>query len=248
MRIALIVFFASLACAQTRDRVFDLTAPETAREFQEIASTIRALADIEEISVDAPRKRITVQGNGGQIRLAQFLVDEFDKPAPVAPASRHEFRMSGASPDLVRVFYLDRIRTPQEMQEAVVLIRVVSGMTHIFLYNRLHAAALRGNDEQIALAAWVVNELNKPERDTTPAGAGKTGETHVYKLPEGEAVRLFYLVNTPTVERLNQIAVAVRSQADIQRLFTNTPQIALGARATIEQLDRAEQIVREMDQ
>jgi hypothetical protein len=81
-------------------------------------ANIRALADVEEISADVPRKRITVHGTGDQLRLAQFLVDEFDKPAPQTPTARHEFRLPGEGADLVRVFYLDHIRTPQEMQQA----------------------------------------------------------------------------------------------------------------------------------
>src|ERR1044072_8215479 len=98
-RFALIASFATLASAQpTADRVFHLTQTDTPQEFQEIATTIRSVADVRKLFADAAQKQIFVNGTDQQLPLAEFLVNELNKPDPETAAARqmqnstpHEF-------------------------------------------------------------------------------------------------------------------------------------------------------------
>ena len=124
----------------------------------------------------------------------------------------------------------------------------MADIPYAFVYNKLEAIALRGTADQMALAAWLVDELNKPPRDLTQASASKIAAMHEYKVPGGsEAVWLFYPANSGSLQRLQEIAVAVRSGADIKRVFINNAQKAVASRGTAAQLATAERLVREMD-
>jgi hypothetical protein len=81
---------------------------------------------------------------------------------PAQKMAAYELQAPDRGADAVRVFYLTHDETPQDMQEIVNLIRTEADIQRMFPYAARRAIALRGTPDQIALAEWLFNELDKP--------------------------------------------------------------------------------------
>ncbi len=150
---------------ETFVRVFYLSHAETVQQLQEVATLIRSIAEIRRLFTYNTPRAIVMRGTAEQLTLAQWLVQDLDtNPRPVAqPASagRHEFRLPGASDDIVRVFYLKPAQTPQRFQEIVTQVRGITRTRNVFTYNAARAAAFRGTLEQIAQAERLIQERDQ---------------------------------------------------------------------------------------
>jgi hypothetical protein len=87
---------------------------------------------------------------------------------------------------VVRVFYVMHAETPREIQELATTVRSISGIFRLFTYSASRAMALRGTADQMAIAEWLFNDLDKQRQNP---GA------HEYRLASGgdDIVRVFYL-------------------------------------------------------
>ncbi len=66
---------------------------------------------------------------------------------------------------VVKVFYLKNITSPQEFQEVVTAVRSITDIRRIFTYNEQSAAVVRGSADQIALAEKIFHDLDKPKAE-----------------------------------------------------------------------------------
>ena len=66
---------------------------------------------------------------------------------------------------VMKVFYLNNVNTPQELQEIVTTIRSVADLQRIFVYNAQNAIIARGEADRIALAEKIINDLDKPRSE-----------------------------------------------------------------------------------
>ena len=89
--------------------------------------------------------------------------------APSPDASLHEYHFPGGGDDIVRVFYLKHANSPQQLQEVVTLVRSIADVRRLYTYNELRAFAARGTADQIALVAWLVEQLDQPVKSESPA-------------------------------------------------------------------------------
>jgi general secretion pathway protein D len=64
---------------------------------------------------------------------------------------------------------------------------------------------------------------------------------------EDEVVRVFYITNTTTVQEFQEIATAIRTVAEIRRVFTYNAQKAMVVRGTLDQVALAEKLVHDLD-
>jgi hypothetical protein len=106
--------------------------------------------------------------------------------------------------------------------------------------------ALRGTAEQVALAAWLVTELDKPV--TGQAATEDSTAPHEYRLSSGadDLVRVFYLASSQSAQDLQKAAVQVRTTAGIPRLFVYKALGAMAVRGTVGQVTTAEKVIEEM--
>src|ERR1700687_2453673 len=81
------------------------TPTPTVQQFQEVATVIRTIANIQQVSTDNDQKSVTVHATDGQIAMAEWLFNELDNPA-VQTSVPHEYRVPGDNDDVVRVFYV----------------------------------------------------------------------------------------------------------------------------------------------
>lgn len=66
---------------------------------------------------------------------------------------------------VVRVFYLSNLTTPQEIQEITTTLRTIANIRKVFQYNSLNAVIVRGSQDEVALAAKLVHDLDKPKSE-----------------------------------------------------------------------------------
>ena len=239
MRYAMIALAASLAFGQT-SKVFQLTQHENPGDLQEIATMLRATADIRQISIDDTIRTLTVDGTDAQIAMADWLVRQIDVPAS-GPFSRvYEYRPPAGGDDVARVFYASQAPTPQALQEIAVVLRSVADIRRISVYNALRALAVRGTNQQVLLAAWLMDQLNQAAGVAAP-------QPHEYQLSGGDVARVFELTNPQTPQQFQEIVTLIRTIGDVQRLFVYYPRRAVALRATAERVALAAWLVSELD-
>jgi len=239
MRFVIMAFAVSVAFGQT-NRTFQLTQDENQQRLEELAAVLRATGHIQQVSIDDLKRTIAVEGTAEQIAMADWLVHQMDLPANGPFSGVHEYRPPAGSDDLVRVFYLTHASTAQEVQEIVTTVRSVADIRRMLVYNALNAVAVRGTNQQISLAAWLVDQLNQPANVAAPA-------PHEYKLPGDDVARVFELTYPQTRQQLQEIVTLIRSIGDIQRLFLCNERRAVALRGTVEQVALAAWLVSELD-
>jgi hypothetical protein len=228
----------AVASAQDRDRTFFLTHTSTVQQFQEVATAIRTIADIKQISTENDQKRVTVRASAPQIAMAEWLFNELDNPA-VQPSVLHEYRVPGTVDDVVRVFYITGAPTTQDFQEIATLVRTISNITRVFTYNAPKALVVRDTAAQIQLAEWLVKELEQPAPSST----------HEFRVQGSNAdlVSVMFLPHTASVEAFQKSAVQIRTATQITRMFTCNGPRALAARGTPDQIAMAQRMAKQLD-
>lgn len=246
--------FALTAFAQADvEQVFHLTSSTAAtQDLNQIATMIRSIAEIKQVSVDPNLRNFSVRGTAEQISLARWMFNELDQIAgrPARPdlAQRSdpgEFRLSGADDNVVRIFYVPNTATVQDFQEVATMMRSIGEIRRVFTYNTCRAIAVRGTDEQIALAAWMLDELDKHAQ---PPANSNNAESSQFRMSGGDVAQILYLTHTATVQNFQEAATLIRTMAQILRVFTWNAPRALALRATPDRIALAEWLFHELDQ
>jgi hypothetical protein len=226
--------------------VLHFTHAETNRELQEIATSMRAITEIPQVSVDTEQRTLTLHGTAAQIALAEWLLNQWDNSAPAQPPNNpaaHQYRLS--SDDMVQVFHLAHAPTPQILQAMATDVRTVANIRRLFTYTESRIMTARGDASQLALAEWLVNQLDQPAGQ-----AARSAGSHEYR-PAGtvdDVVRVFYPASPGTPQVLQEMATDVRTIANIRRIFVYRESTALIARGTAAEMALAEWLVNELDQ
>lgn len=215
-------------------RIFYLPYTKTLQEFQEVVTAVRSTSSIRRLFTYNATKAAVTRATSEQNALAEWLFNEFGKPSNQPPSAI--YHINGDPDDTVQVLHLSRPKSVQEFQEVVTLIRSISDIRYLFTYNAPLVFAVRGNAEQVRLAGWLANELDKPTQ------AASSTE---YRMPNGNenTVRVFYLTNATTVQQFQQMAVSIRTATNIRRVFTYNSPRALALRGTPTQLAHAAQLI-----
>lgn len=157
---------ASMAAAQT-SQVFHLTQNETQQQINEIATTIRSIGNIPQIMADVSQGTVSVSGTPAQLDMAGWLLKELDCTRPLSGLQK--YRPATGTDDAVQVFFLVNPQTPQELQEIVTNVRSVGDIRQLSSYYTLRAVVIRGTSGQIAMAAWIISQLDQPVGSPSPA-------------------------------------------------------------------------------
>jgi hypothetical protein len=219
-------------------RLFYLNNTATVQEFQEIANLTRTATNVRAAFTYNAARALALRGTGDQLALAEWMINELNQPTQQSHSSApHEYRMPGGNGDVVRIFYLSNTKTAQDFQEVANLVRTTTNIRMAFTYNEARALALRGPSDQIALANWLIDELNTNGHDE-------------YRVPNAsdDVVRVFYLPHTATVQDFQGAANRIRTETEIRMAFTYNAQRALALRGTVTQLALAERMVKDLDQ
>ena len=233
------VCFASIAFGQNADRVFHLTNATAVMSLQDIATTLRSVAQIQQVSVDSAAAMLTVKGTPDQIALADWLIPKLDVPA-ASNAAPLEYRVSGNSEDVMAVCGLVHTISIRGAEEIVTTVRTVVNIQKIFLVAAPAILTLRGNADQIALAESLVSEL-----DQTPQPR-QNATVHELKLSD-DTVVVYGLAHTIEPQSIQEVLVILRTVLDIQRLFEVTEPKLLAIRCNPSQVQMVEWLLPLLD-
>jgi len=229
------------------DVVHVFFAPHTAtvQEFQEVATTIRTIAEIRRVFTYTTPRALAVRGTADQVAAAQFLIRELDQPADAKRTTSRQYQMidtANHGETAVQVFYLPYAATVQQFQEVATVIRTIGEVRRIFTYNTPRALIVRGTSDQVAFTSWMVNELGKP----VTAGTASTTYQYASNDRNGENfIRVYYVKDTPTVAAFQQLATQIRTTTQMRRVFTYNESRALTLRGNEAQLATAEQMLQD---
>lgn len=241
MRVKSILFLAAVAAfGQTpaSDRTFHFAHAGATQAMQEIATSIRTIGDISQISVDESKKSLNVHGTSDQLGLAEWMFNSMDvtSPAPANPAI-HEYRMPSGTDDVVRLLYLNRGQTMEDFQELATLARTIGDIRRAFTYNASKILALRGTADQLTMAGWLIDEIEKS--GGTPRLHSASSQYHFTDpADQGKAdtIQVFYVGNAATIQSFQELATAIRTISEVRRVYTfNTPR-AMAVRGSSDQL------------
>jgi hypothetical protein len=225
-------------------RVVYLSHVDNPRDLQEIVNAMRSVVDIQRGVPMAQQKAIVMRGMPEQVKAAGWLLGVLDQPAGAQPggASPPDYRLpeedwsyTRGAELVVRVAALAHIDTPQAIQETVNTVRSIIDMQRCFPLNARRVLVMRGNDDQMALAAWLLQQLDGP------AGQG----TSEFKMggAAGQIAQVAY-VNAGTRESLLGTVSAIRTETKMTIIFPFPPQMAVTMRGTADQLAQAQQVIQ----
>jgi len=232
--------FGQTPAPPIKERVFRFTHSDTVQQINELATLIRHIAEIQDVSVNDAARTVTYRGTATQMGMAEWLFDEIGKPANRLPAAqrprdmtKHEYRVEGAD-DVLRVFYLTQIEAVSDFQEVATMIRSLTEIRRIFTFNQPRALAMRGTADQMAAAEWLINEVNQP------AGGQRASREFPFARNADDIVSLLYLPDTATatatVADFQEVVVTLRSIGEIRRAFTYNKSRIVAIRATPAQI------------
>jgi hypothetical protein len=138
-----------------------------------------------------------------------------------------------------RTFHLTTVSTLAGMNELATIIRTLDANA-IFADETSQTLTVSGTDAELALAAWLVEQLDSEHPQFASPQYTVAGSAQ-------DAVRIFYLVNTPTQAGLNELVTTLRTIGDIQRIFTYSPPKAIAIRTTDANAQLAEWLVQQLD-
>jgi hypothetical protein len=233
---------ASIASAQN-STVLTFAHTEGVQNMQEIATAVRTISDIKEIFVDAGAKTLKLSSGPDQLKLAEWMFGLLDSAGFAGP-SMHEFQATGDDP-VVHLYFLKTPANTQAFQEVATAIRTVADIRRLFTYNAPMAMIARGNADGIALADWLVSELDQPS-------SAHTSAVHEYRMAAGfvrdeSDIRVFYLTHTATAQEFREVATGVRTIANIRRVFTYSTPRAMVVRSAPDAVALAAWLIDQLD-
>lgn len=151
-----------------------------------------------------------------------------------------------------RVFYFKNITTAQELQEVSNGIRTIIEIRDVAPSTEQMSLAVHGTAEQIAVAEWLVKELDQPvgasASDAIREYKGAPGDDGRGHATQDDVVRVLYIPNAASVQDFQEVANAIRTTTEIRRVFTYNSGRAMVVKGTPDQIAWAEWMVHELDQ
>ncbi len=235
----------SCAAAQSPAKVLRFAHTSNEQNMNEIATCVRAISEVKPWA-DAAAKTMTIDGSADQTAAAEWVFHELDRPAGAAPPSTARvFKMIDPKNEgHIRVFHLANSPTVQSLQELATAVRATTEVRRLFTYSDPRIIIIRGTEEQVAAADWLIQQLDSP---TKPGFSVARDRPMPDQHGEG-SIRIFYPSTVQTVQQLQEMATCVRALAEIRRMFTYNLKAAMIVRGTPERLKLAEWLVTELDQ
>jgi type II secretory pathway component GspD/PulD (secretin) len=220
-------------------RLIYFTHGQDVRQFQEIVTAVRTVADIRRaFTYNTPRAAV-LRGTEEQIGVGAWVAAQLDRPpdAVAKHAMLAEYRVPAASNDVTRVFQVANAASIQDFQEMATGIRTIANVRRVFTYNTSRLMVIRDTPDQMAIAQFLFDQLDRPA--AMPPG----GELRVTAYTSDDLVRVY--ARPSEGKALQGEATQIRNATGITRVFTYDARRALMLRGTADQLARAELILQQ---
>lgn len=243
------ILLTALAAGQApsnQEHTITVTIPNAAgiQNFHEVATLVRSIAEIRQMTTDNSKQTVTITAPADQFAMAQWLFREVDivPGSQALPASGHEYKVG--PDDIVRVYSIGAPSSVQDFQEVATMVRSLADIRSVFTYIAPRVLALRSTAKQLALADWMIQQVNQPLNVKRP---DISEEYRLTGVPE-DVVRIFYVRHADSVQSFQELATVIRSTTQIARAYTYNASRALALRGTADQLALAEWLYRALDQ
>jgi hypothetical protein len=152
---------------------------------------------------------------------------------------------SAVQPSQEQAFQLAHTQDVQSAQEIAAVIKIIADVNRVRLSTESTPLTLTvgGTAEQLALAGWLLVELDQP------APGQLDPVMREYRLPGvGEnVVRVYSATHTSTVQDLQELATAIHTITALRLLTTHNAQRAVVVRGTADQVAVSEWLLDQMD-
>jgi hypothetical protein len=231
-------------------RVFFLPNAAAIPDLQEAAGAIRATTEMRRVATYNASRAMATRGTPDQIGLAAWIVDVLDRRAGEKAAAR-EYRMPMNSDPrgevVTRIFYVSNAASIQDFQEIAAVARSLAEVRRVFTLNTPRAIVARSTPEALALADWLIQQIDKPAIGKPGAPADQSSAVYEYNLDRDNTVKVFYLAQTATVQDFQTLASRIKNTTNMRRVFTYNAPRAIAVRGTGNQVATAERMAKGLD-
>jgi len=217
-------------------QIFYLREVNNARDLQEFVNALRSMVDIQRCFPMFPQRAIVMRGMPEQVKAADWLLGVLDVPTVGRDSTGPDYRLTEPAWDrrsglVMRVTQLSRLETPQAIQEVVNATRSMSDLQRVFPIQSRKMLVMRGSEEQIALANWLIQELDgAPREGTREFKANGYGD---------QLTQLAYVKAGAMQEAVNEIRTATK----MQRVYPVNSLGVVAMRGTPDQLAQAAVVI-----
>jgi hypothetical protein len=136
-----------------------------------------------------------------------------------------------------QTFHLTTVTNTAALHEVGTILRTVGGIGQIAVDDVKFAITVGGTDNDIALAAWMVKQL-----DTTELKPAQ------YAIPGGtEVLNVLYLANSPQQYSMNELVSALRAVAGVPQIFIYSPSHGVVLRTPVAAAPMALWLAHQLD-
>jgi hypothetical protein len=217
----------------------------TQAAFNEMQTLLRTITDARRVYPMVSRRVVFVRANAEITAHCEWLVREFDRTladhiagvAPVAsPEAFHARDRRGAT--LTRVFYL-KAGSAQEFNEVQTMIRTIADIRQLYPYYGREAIAIRGTEDQIATAEWLLEQAQRTTTSTPylfsrlPPAREDDRHIRVYAVPATDA------------KQFDEVQTMLRTITLVRRSYAYHGHKLLAIRGTADDLAAVEWLLAE---
>jgi hypothetical protein len=220
-------------------RIFYAAHTPTQPLLNELLTSLRTVGDIQRIFTYSPPHAIVIRTGAARASMVDWLFHQLDVAADDQTRWQpREIEMPDIPGQFVKVDYLIHQTPPQGFYDIVTSLRAIVDVQAIFTRSTPQGIAFRGTAAKVQLADWLFQQL-----DVQPDNQMRAAQ-HEFAVPGASDVTRVYYLNTAN---LNGTATAVRSEANIQRIFVCSEPKAVSLRGTPEAMAIADRVIKEHD-
>lgn len=200
---------------------------------------MRIVTELQRVILYFQGQMIVFRGTLDQANLAESLIGALDQPAaPGTKKAAVKLQYADARWPEIRVYYMQHATSPQAVQEILVTIRSIADVQRLAACRFPGAMVLRGSNEDIALAEWLVTNL-----DTAAAAQGPS-PIDFRIAATGEIARLYYVPRVSSPQKLQDLVNQVRTVSELQRVVPILETRSITVRGTPAQLVAADMVLQ----
>jgi hypothetical protein len=213
-------------------RVFHLQRVTNQQGQAQMINLLRTETELQRIAQMYRGMTVIVRGEVVRVAAAEWLVNELDRAPQAFP--RQTVFEDPWEPAVARIFPLPQVQTQQAAQDIVNLVRSMSELQRVAPYGGggMNTIVARGQPDAIALADWLIGQLQTPNGDAIRAFGYN-----------GESVKLFLRPASSVAQDLATLVKAITAAVPVKRLGFYTPSRAIVMRGTADQIAKAEQVI-----
>jgi type II secretory pathway component GspD/PulD (secretin) len=246
-KLAVALLFASTVFGQDLSRTFPLKNISAGPGIQELATTLRTVFDVTQLTIDPAIPSITITGSSAQVALAEWLVPKLDSVQGAISASQKYF-VAGNSNDVAEIVPIKNAAYVTNLQEQLTTLRTVADIQKIYQLSSPRFLVLRSDPGHVALADFLISQLDQPAAPRNSA----TIQSFQPVLPgnqrgNNDPVITYGLANVQSTVQLQVIITALRTVLNVQKIYQYTATNTLAIRADPERMQVVEWLLPKID-